>query len=345
MTRHRPEHQQTEQDEERPENPRGYRQENSKRNAPALVKSCQTKEYEDDRERQNLSGGTGRLFLLAGLPGPFHGEAGAGLLFDHFLHRGHGLAGAVAGCRDAVDADAAHPVKTGNEVRRCGRFWREKGIQRHHDSVTVLDVAEFQCLGFTPVLGIRLHHNLVGTAKPHKIIHLGTAVVHLQSREQIGEIHTKLLDPLTVHIELADRRIHREGGVRRHQFRPLPASLDNFLGDRVQLLVRMASHVLQLHGQTAHHANTRQGRRSNGHDIGLWMFFPKAVDAGDDAANGKLIRRATPPCVQPYEKGAGIPFVAGRKYIISGDFHDIFHAGKSAHFLFKSLHGLIGAIQ
>ena len=115
MTAHAADHQQTEQDEERPENARRHSQQHGERHAPALVKSCQAEEYEDNRKGQDLAGGTGGLFLLAGLTGPFNSETAAGLLLHHFLHGSHGLTGAVTLRCNAIDADAAHPVETGDD--------------------------------------------------------------------------------------------------------------------------------------------------------------------------------------------------------------------------------------
>ena len=280
----------------RPQDARRHRQEDGERHAPTFIESRKAEEHEDEAQGEHAQRRAARRLLLAALTRPLDVEARRRNLGDDFFRRPHRVARAVARGGVALDLHGACRVEARDDRRTRAALRLQERIERHHRARTRLDEDEARRLNLRAIRHIRLHHDLIGAAELVEVVDLIAAEVDLQRREHVTHLHAELLGPLTVNFEIIDWRI---GTVRRPhalQLRTLVHRLHDLFRDRVQLLVRMPRHILQLHRPAADHAEAGQSRLVERDDLRLRRDFrADAERLADEHIDVRFYRRALVP--------------------------------------------------
>ena len=165
------------------------------------------------------------------------------------------------------------------------------------------DGNKFQAVRFRAVAGICLQHDLVRASELIEIIHLCAAEIHLQRGENIGELDAEALDLLAIHMILVARGIGLEIAANGRELRTAVRLSYDLRCQISQLFIRESRIVLHLHRPSALHAETRQGRRAEGHDLRLRMrSCDLLIESGKDRGETFVPAGACLPVFQPDEK-------------------------------------------
>ena len=149
-----------------------HNQDDGDRNRPAFIKSGQTQEHDQNRQRVKCAGLRSGLLFLEGNTVPGDTESVRQSLGD-FFHRKHRLTGRKACCRRSLNIHSAQAVETlqtrGTELPLS----RAESGERNHFAFIVAHVPAVQVFRTLTELLIALNINLLNTAAVVEVIDVG----------------------------------------------------------------------------------------------------------------------------------------------------------------------------
>ena len=161
--------------QEAAENCGRYRQQYCQRNCPAFIQSCQTKEYENQRDNENLSGTAAGFNLIKALTGPFVGIGIRQNLLSNLFNSSHSLTGGITAGRVTGNHNRTGTVKACHNNRAVLRSRLYKCIQRNRLAVIAAYKEVTHILYTGTIFFISLHNNLPSTAEVIDIVDFVTA--------------------------------------------------------------------------------------------------------------------------------------------------------------------------
>ncbi|MNL13342.1 hypothetical protein D3C87_1342460 [compost metagenome] len=224
---------------------------------------------------------------MVGQVGPFVGHAVGQFFLEQLFYRRLGLAGAVAWGRTAVDFGGDETVVVRDPVRPRRRADLDEGRQRDHLAAIIAHLQLTNLLRLLAELLLCLHVDLIGPAKTVEVVGVQRAQVHLQSVEDVVDLHAVSLGFLAVDRRFHLRHVDRVAGEQIRQFRNAAAFGDDVHGFFVQLVVSEVTPVFDLQTEAADGAQTLHGRWREHRDVGVLNAAELGVQRSGNRPGGQ----------------------------------------------------------
>ena len=315
--------------QEAAKNRRGHGQQYGQRNRPAFVQSCQAQEDENHRNDVNLSGTAAGLDFIAALVNPFIG-VGAGQSFLCYLFQCcHCLTSGIAISRVTGNHNGARTIEARHNQGAVLLNGSYQGVQRHHVAIIAAHEEITQIVHGGTILGIGLHNYLPGTTEVVDIVDFVTAQEGLHCGINAGYGHAHALRLFAVHIKIIHRSIGVQSGINHANLRTLASLSQELVRTLAHHFHFLATEVHQIQAQSTGIGGTGQGRRLEGHNIGIRILSTQAKDHRNNllGSSGTIV-----VIVHNNYHQSRVSLLRVGKNIHAGNGHNVLNTGELAGF-------------